>query len=194
MSDVPESPSDFFKSYIPARVAASQNRLAGKTSAGAMTFRVLDAGEWSLRIKEGVLEIEEGMSDDVLLQLSVRGADFGPIFVEAARSHASTPSPEHELFAFKALSTPPERAKLVRAILGTMAFVIQDGDTSRTLAVTPGSQAPKVDAPDCRLECTMIDFQDMQSGKTQPIQLVMGGKMKMVGNAQIAMALSGVFA
>ncbi len=40
----------------------------------------------------------------------------------------------------------------------------------------------------------MNDFIDMQTGKQNPMQLAMGGKMKIVGNAQIPMALSGVFA
>ena len=39
----------------------------------------------------------------------------------------------------------------------------------------------------------MSDFRDMQTGKVQPMQLFMQQKMKMVGNAQIPMALSTVF-
>jgi putative sterol carrier protein len=40
----------------------------------------------------------------------------------------------------------------------------------------------------------MSDFMDMQTGKQNPMQLAMAGRIRIIGNAQIPMALSGVFA
>lgn len=191
---VPETAQAFFTQYIPTRFEAVKGVLTGKSSSGSMTFRVAGDGEWSLRLKDGALEIAEGMADDVILQVTVPAADFKPIFVRGAElQEGEPPKPEAQVMAFKALTVDAERAKLVRAVAGSVAFVITDGDDVRKLVITPGAAAPELDAPDCRLECQMSDFMDMQVGKQMPIQLAMSGKIRIVGNAQIPMALSGVF-
>ena len=82
----------------------------------------------------------------------------------------------------------------MKAIPGSLAFVVKDGEQTRTIVITPGASPPNLAAPECRIECAMADFQDMQAGKQLPLQLMMSGKMKMVGNAQIPMALSTVLA
>ena len=126
--------------------------------------------------------------------LTVSEDDFTPIFVQAALQQEDEPiKPEQQVMAFKAITVDEERAKLVRGIAGSVAFVVSDDDKVHKLVITPGAAKPNLDAPDCRLECSMNDFLDMQTGKQNPMQLAMGGKIKIVGNAQIPMALSGVF-
>jgi hypothetical protein len=195
MSNVPDSPRDFFTSYLPSRVEAVKSSLAGKTSAGAMTFRLHGGGGiFSLRLTAGALEVTEAEAPDVIVQITVSEADFGPLFVEGARrQETETPNPARQVLAFKALTADPERIKLVKNVPGSLAFVIRDGDAVRKTVLTPGAQAVKYDDPECRLETTMADFLEMESGKQQPIQLVMAGRVKIVGNAQIPMALSAVF-
>lgn len=195
MSDVPESPAEFFTQYIPQRFEAVKSGLAGKSSSGCMTFRVLGGGEWSLRLKDGELSISDGMADDAIIQITVSGDDFHPIFVQGAVQQEGEPiKPEAQVLAFKALTIDSERAKLVRAVVGSVAFVVADGEGFHKLVITPGTGTPKLEDADCRLECSMNDFMDMQTGKQQPLQLAMSGRIRIVGNAQIPMALSGVFA
>jgi len=194
MTDIPESPEEFFSRYLPSQFAAVAASFAGKSSAGAMVFRVVGAGEWSLRLAAGALEVSPGAAADAVVQLTLSADDFVPLLIESARAQAGKPiTPERQVIAFKALTVEADRAKLVRSIPGSMAFAIRDGEVTRRLVITPGNQAPKVEDAECRLECQMSDFQDMQAGKANPMQLVMGGKMKIVGNAQIPMALSTVF-
>lgn len=194
MTDVPTSPKEFFTQYLPSRFAALKAGLSGKSSNGSMVFRVVGAGEWSMRLRDGELEVLEGMQDDVILQVTVAPEDFEPIFVQGAIMQGDAEiKPEQQVMAFKALTVDAERVKLVKNIQGTVAFVVDAGGASHKLGITPGSAAPKLDAPDCRLECKMSDFMDMQTGKQNPMQLAMSGKIKIVGNAQIPMALSGVF-
>ena len=195
MSNVPDSPEEFFTQYIPTRFAAVKGGLAGKSSSGSMVFRVAPGKEWTFRLKTGELDIAPGMADDVILQVTVPESDFKAVFVHGAeQSEGQELKPEAQVMAFKALTIDSEKAKLVKNVSGSVAFVITDGDAVRKLVITPGKAAPKLDAPDCKLECQMSDFIDMQSGKVQPIQLAMSGKIRIVGNAQIPMALSGVFA
>jgi putative sterol carrier protein len=194
MTDVPDSPKEFFTQFLPSRFEALKAGLAGKSSNGSMVFRVQGAGEWSMRLKDGDLEVSEGMHDDVIIQVTVSSEDFKPIFVQGAIMQGDAEiKPEQQVLAFKALTVDAERVKLVQNIAGTVAFVVDAGGATHRLAITPGKTEPKIDAPDCRLECKMSDFMDMQTGKQNPMQLAMGGKIKIVGNAQIPMALSGVF-
>ena len=195
MTDVPDSPKEFFTQFLPSRFEALKAGLAGKSSSGSMVFRVQGAGEWSMRLKDGEIEVSEGMHDDVIIQVTVSSEDFKPIFVQGAIMQGDAEiKPEQQVLAFKALTVDAERVKLVQNIAGTVAFVVDAGGATHRLAITPGKAEPKIDAPDCRLECKMSDFMDMQTGKQNPMQLAMGGKIKIVGNAQIPMALSGVLA
>jgi len=101
MSSVPESPDPFFREYIPKRFEGVKAGLAGKTSAGAMTFRVLDVGEWSLRLKNGELEVSVGPAEDVVLQVSVSAEDFKPIFVHGAELQEGEPlRADQQILAF----------------------------------------------------------------------------------------------
>jgi putative sterol carrier protein len=194
MSQIPDSPSEFFTSYLPGRFHAVSAAVAGKSSAGALVLRVLGEGEWSMRLRGGELEVEAGAAADAVVQITMGKDDFLPVLVEGARlAEAASLAPEKQVIAFKALTIEPERAKLVRTIPGSMAFAITDGDVVRRVAITPGSAKPKLEDAECRLECAMADFRDMQAGKLLPMQLLMGGKIKLVGNAQIPMALSTVF-
>ncbi len=194
MSEVPETPKEFFTQYIPKRFETVKQGLAGKTSAGSMVFRIVGEGEWTLRLETGELRVSDGMADDVVIQVTATRDDFVPIFVRGAELQEGEPiKAEQQVMAFKVLTVDAERIKLVKGITGNVAFVIDDGDKTHKLVITPGAGEPKLDAPDCRLECKMNDFMDMQTGKQNPMQLAMAGRIKIVGNAQIPMALSGVF-
>ncbi len=191
---VPETPSEFFQQYIPQRFEAVKASLAGKTSIGSMVFRVLDAGEWNLRLDRGELRIASGMPDDVVIQVSVTERDFKPIFVRGAELQEDEAFvPDRQILAFKVLTVEPERINLVRAVRGNVAFVIRSEGETHTIIVTPGSAKPDFEKPDCRLECAIGDFIDMQTGKRNPVELAMAGKVKIIGNAQIPLALSSVF-
>lgn len=195
MTDVPESPEEFFGTYIKQRYDAVKAGLLGKSSNGSMTFRVLGIGEWSLRLVDGELSITSGMSDDVVIQVTVRPEDFKPIFVRGAELQEGEPlRPDQQMLAFKVLTVDADRVKLVKGVKGNVAFVVRDADRAHSVVVTPGSAPPNLDNPDCRLECLMGDFMDMQTGKVNPIQLAMNGRIRIVGNAQVPMALSSVFA
>lgn len=192
MPDVPESPKEFFTEYVPARFEEMKEQLAGHTSAGSIVFHVGDQA-WNFRLSEGELEMGEGMTDDAILQVTVHDDDFESIMVEGARmQEGDNAAPENEVMAFRAVTIAADKAEIVRKVQGTVAFHINDDGEIRQLTITPGTQVRK-DTPDCKLELRMSDFIEMQTGKANPMQLTMSGKMKIVGNPQIPMALSAVF-
>jgi putative sterol carrier protein len=194
MTDVPEDPQDFFSEYVPKRFERVKSSLSGKTSSGSMTFRVSDIGEWSYRLVSGELAVNAGMADDALLQITVAAADFKPFFVHGAElQEGAEIRPDAQILAFKVLAVEQERAKLIESVTGTVAFVVTDGDRQHKLFVTPGRALPNTAAADCRLECAMSDFMDLLLGKQNPMQLAMAGRIRIIGNAQIPMALAAVF-
>lgn len=197
MTDVPDDPKEFFESYLPERFKSFDATLAGKSSVGSMVFSVTDGGgEWSLLLRDGKLEVNAGADPDPILTFTIPSEDFLAVMVQGARlaeEAQEEAKASSQLMAFKALTLDAERAQLVKNVRGTVMFSITDGGQKRRLAVTPGTQTPELEKPECRLECQMSDYLELQQGRQVPMQLAMSGKIRMIGNAQVPMALGAVF-
>jgi SCP-2 sterol transfer family len=193
MRQVPSSPEVFFTTYIPARFA----ELAGfeqATSAGSVLFTVSGAGQWAYRLVEGKLLVEPSAPSDAIVGITIPEASFGPIVVAGAeRLAGQTLSPERQLLAFRALTLDAERAAQIRSVAGSVAFAVVDGASTHRVYVTPGTAAPNLVQPECEISCEADAFWGLQSGTHNPIELLMGGKLRIAGDAQIPMALSGLF-
>lgn len=196
MAPVPSDPRSFFSQYLPGRLAASPELASGITSVGSVTCRVTGAGEWSLRLLDGVLEVCPSAEDDVLLQVTVPGGDFEVLVVEPTRVIANGPSRPvpHGGGALAALAMSADTARLVRRVPGSVLFVVRDGDLRRRLLVTPGHRSADMDSADCTIECALSDLIEMREKGGSPMQLFTLGKLRLKGNIQIAMALASVFA
>lgn len=189
--EVPDEPGAFFEGYLPARFEALRELVPRKTSIGSVTARVVDAGEWSLRLREGDLEISRGMEDDVVLQLTIPAVDFAPLVVESARRAANAAVTSQGIL--RALSVDAETARLVRHVPGSVLLAVRDADRVRQLLLSPGRRIADLDMPDCTIACEQADFIAMQTGQQQPMQLFTAGKLRLTGNVQIALALAGLF-
>jgi hypothetical protein len=195
MEAAPSDPETFFSSYLRGRFARARERFGTLTSVGSLACRVPGAGEWSLRLVEGELEVSRGMEDDVMLQITVPVDDFVVLVAEAAdRLSAAAGPPAAGVAAVRALGMKPETARLVRHVPGSVLFVVRDGEIARRLLVTPGRRKADLDSVECTIECKMADLLDAQSKGLPPMQLFVAGKLKITGNVQIAMALAGMFA
>ncbi len=192
MTEVPESPKEFFMQYLPAKFTEFRDTFSGKSSAGSMLFRIHEGDEWTIRLNDGKLEVSEGAADDTILQVTIPAKDFIDVMVEGARAQSGNLAPEAQVMALKALTVDQARIAEVLKVKGSVAFVVTDGDSVRKLVITPGNQAANVDSPECKLECQMSDFIQLQTGKQLPIQLAMSGKMRIVGDASLPMALNAV--
>jgi hypothetical protein len=195
MVSVPSDPEEFFTRYLPEQLAASPELATGITSIGSITCRVLGAGEWSLRLNDGVLEVTRGMEEDVMLQITVLAPDFETLVLTPTREIVSGPHRPipHGGGALAALAVSAETARLVRRVPGSVLFVAKDGEVRRRLLVTPGVRAANLDSADCTIECALEDVVAMRAKGSSPMQLFTAGKLRLKGNVQIAMALAGVF-
>jgi hypothetical protein len=193
MSLVPPSPEAFFTSYIPARFA----ELAGferANSAGSVLFAVPGVGQWAYRLAEGKLLVDPNGGADVIVVITIPEPSFVPIVVAGAeRLVGQTLPPERQLLAFRALTLDAERAQLIRGVAGSVAFAVVDGPSTHRVYVTPGMAVPNLAQPECEISCEADAFWGLQSGTHNPIELLMSGKLRIAGDAQIPMALSGLF-
>jgi len=189
---VSKTPSQFLLDFLPARIAATADALGiAPSSAGSVTFRLLDRGEqYSLRLDHGRLLGSTGMAEDTLLQVTLTASDFEHLFVGAAEREAARPfDPERHLVALRALGIDPERAALVRQALGSVALELRAAEHLYRVVLTPGSAEPELEQPTCRISLDYQDLLDMEDGKVVPLQLLLAGKLLIQGNAQPLMAL-----
>ncbi len=193
MTAVPSSPESFFTHYIPDRFAALRG-FEGVSSLGSIVFVVPGVGEWSFRLSGGQLRLEAGVAADAVVRVTIPIESFVPIVVQGTERMASLElSPERQMIAFKALTLDAERVALVRAVLGSVAFAVIDGASTYRVYVTPGGREPNVVSPECEVSCEVDAFWGLQTGTTNPLELLMSGKLRISGDAQIPMALSSLF-
>jgi hypothetical protein len=193
MSTIPSSPEPFFSSYILERFAGLTG-FEGVSSAGSLVFAVPGAGEWAFRLRAGRLALGTGAITDAVVRVTIPEASFVAIVVQGTERLAGLQlSPERQMLAFKALTLDAERTAMIRAVLGSVCFAVVDGATTHRVFVTPGSGQPNLSKPECEVSCDAASFWGLQSGSTNPIELLMSGKLRISGDAQIPMALSSLF-
>lgn len=195
MTDIPETPREFFLEYLPARFAEFRAALAGRSSPGSMSFTILGEGtSFGLKLASGELVVSEGNPTDALLAVAVTSEDFAPVIVTGARRAAKPGAAiEHQLLAFKVLTAEPDRVGVLKTVSGTVSVVLGDGAVTRSLHLGIGAE-PNPAAAQCKLECGLGDFLAAIGGEGNPFQLLMDGKLRVTGNMQIPMVLAGLLA
>jgi len=189
---VPSDPESFFSEYLRARLQAAEPSRQ-LTSVGSVLFRIPPLGEWSLRLREGELEITRDLEDDVMLQVTVPAEDFEVVVVEPLRVEASLPKAPNGVGALSALAMNAETARMVRKVPGSVLFVASAGEKKHRLLVTPGIRTADLASADCTIECSLSDVAEARERGLSPFQLFSAGKLRIRGNVQIAMALAAVF-
>jgi SCP-2 sterol transfer family len=187
---VPRSPERFFGDYVPAQLARLGASLGALSSVGAVVFDLGESGAWSLRFDGGIPRVERHIDPEPLVRVTLAAADFEPIIVEGAEKLASDDAPERQLVAARVLTVDAERARLLREAPGSVALRLKAATgVEHRLTVTLGSAPPKIEAPDCEIECALEDLWALQGGTKNAFELLMDGKLKLSGKIELAMAL-----
>lgn len=190
---IPSSPESYFSQYIPERFSGLPG-FEQVSSLGSVLFVVPEAGSWSFRLRAGQLLCEPGPVSDTVVRITIPQASFEPIVVRGTERLAGLElSPEKQMLAFRALTLDAERVAQIRSVVGSVSFVVLDGTSSHRLFVTPGSAEPNLASPECEISCESEAFWGLQTGTQNPIELLMSGKIKIAGQAQIPMQLSSLF-
>ena len=192
MSDVPRTPARFFGDYVPAHLAGIGSTLSDRSSPGAIVFEIGDEA-WSLRLKSGSVVVESGIASDTLLRLTLSASDFEPVIVGGAERLDEQAGLERQLVAARALAMDEERARLLRETGGSVLLRLSSDGSEHRVVVSIGGSTPKPDAPDCEIECALADLWSIQSGSVNPFQLLLDGKIRIKGNAELALAVGAAF-
>ena len=193
MIDVPASPEVFFTQFIPTRFSGLPG-FERVSSAGSVVFSVPEVGVWAFRMRTGQLVQEPGVPSDSVVRITIPSASFEPIVVRGTERMAGLAlSPEKQMLAFRALTLDAEHVAQIRSVVGSVSFAVLDGASTFRVYVTPGTAEPNLSAPECEVSCASEAFWGLQTGSQNPIELLMSGKIKIAGQAQIPMALSSLF-
>jgi hypothetical protein len=210
---VPETPERFLVEFLPAVVAdlgaSPPSARAGRSSAGAPTrapsesagvaVRVVDVGQWTLRLSEHALRVAAGVADDVALQVSLRGADFTPLVVEPVRRALASLRDDgaRQLWARRMWTRlgrfDQETADLLRRQTGRILLRVDDAGTPRHVALTPGLVPYSLDTAECSIDCDLGALYSLQEQGKSPLDLFGAGEIRISGDAQIALAMAGLF-
>ena len=190
---IPASPEPFFTDYIPQRFSGMPG-FERVSSRGSVAFVVPEVGHWSFRLRDGKLSCESELATDLVVRITIPDTSFEPIVVRGTERLASLAlAPDKQMLAFRALTLDAERVAQIRAVTGSVSFAVLDGQQSHRVYVTPGSAAPNLARPECEISCESEAFWGLQTGTQNPFELLMNGKIKIAGDAQIPMALSSLF-
>jgi hypothetical protein len=187
---VPQSPDEFFRVWLPQRFEPFAARLGQASSPGSVAFHIGDRAPLNVSLVQGALRVADGIPDDTLLQVSVPEADFTPVLVRGAELIQDSSDPDRQLAVLRALTLDAERAAMIKGIRGNVAFVLAADPAEHRIVLTAGAGARSLEATECTIRCALADFLAMQLGSTNPIELMMSGKIQISGDAQIPMALS----
>jgi hypothetical protein len=212
---VPESAAELIGNFLPNFVgdlleraaAASAQRPVGpaaKVPAPAgVGLRVVGAGEWTLRITGDAtvkaapkLIVESGIASDVALQISLAERDFVPLVVAPLQRAvaASAPSSTNVPGLWTRLGRwDEETVDLLRRQTGGILLRIRDGELKRCVALTPSTQPFSLESAPCTIDCALGDLEQLQAQRGNPLDLFYAGQIRISGDAQIALAMAGLF-
>lgn len=199
---VPDRPEDLLVDFLPryfaglAEAPGSQGspRAGGRAPAPVgVVVRIVGAGEWTLRILSGRLEVSEGVAHDVALQLSLHERDFAPLVVSPLR-RAGAPGGVAPNGLWARLGRwDEETVDLVRRQEGSILVRVEDSGTSRNVAITPGLVPHSLSEAPCIIDCRLADLEELQARTANPLDLFYAGQIRITGDAQIALAMAGLF-
>jgi hypothetical protein len=195
--NVPEQPAEFLTEFLPRRFAELlpvERVKQSRPSARGVLVRVVDAGEWSLAVIDGRLQVSPGVAPDVALQVSLRVDDFRPLVVEPLRGPVPEPSAAQigALLA-KVSRWDDETTELLRHVPGGLLVRVDDSGQARPIAVTPGGMNYSLEQAACTIDCALGVLREVASGSRSPLDALYAGELKLGGDAQLALALAGAF-
>jgi len=169
---------------------------ARATAPAAVGIRVVGVNEWTLRITPTEIAASAGVAVDVALQVSLLASDFAPLVVEPVRRAVAAldagKAPAASLWS-RLGRWDQETVELLRQQTGRILVRVDDHGTVRKVALTPGVQPYSLDHAECTIDCKMSDLLDLQAKQTSPLDLFYAGQIRIAGDAQIALAMAGLF-
>jgi len=204
---LPDEPGRLLTEFLPqffARLAAPEGA-AGALRPPAhrapapvgIVLRVVGAGEWTLRIVGTELVVLPGAGEDAALQISLSARDWEPLVVtplsRALEQQAGAAAPARGTIWARLGRWDAETVDLLRRQPGGVLVRVDDAGTARNVALTPGSQQHSLETAACIIDCALSDLLELQAKRKNPLDLFYAGQIRISGDAQVALAMAGLF-
>lgn len=209
MEIVPDAPEPLLTEFLPSLFeklspspsasssAARPNPPRARPPAPAgVLVRVTGAGEWTLRFSDERLVVSAGSAADVALQITLAGRDFGVLVVDPLRAALAAGLAEGAAangFWSRLGRWDAETVDLLRRQTGRILVRIQDQNELRNVALTPDSQPYSLETAECTIDCALSDLLALQAKRKSPLDLFYSGQLRIGGDAQVALAMAGLF-
>jgi hypothetical protein len=192
------------RANAPSPRAGAPSPRAGAPSAArrppasaGVGLRVVGAGEWTLRIVGGRPLVTPQIEPDVALQVSLAARDFVPLVVAPVRRALAQQAPgsgpsSGSLWA-RLGRWDEETVELLRQQTGGILLRIEDGELKRCVALTPSVIPYSLEHAQCTIDCALADLEQLQAKRGNPLDLFYAGQIRISGDAQIALAMAGLF-
>jgi SCP-2 sterol transfer family protein len=209
---VPGRPEELITEFLPKYFAELTSAGAQGVPRGGLgrapapvgvVLRVVDAGAWTLRIVSGQLQVEAAVGDDAALQISLHERDFSTLVTkpleQALKALERAPLSEQKrataLAAFwsRLGRWDQETVDLLKRQSGRILVRIEDAGSSRNLSLTPGARPYSLEEGECTIDCRLQDLEELQSKRGSPLDLFYSGQIRIGGDAQVALAMAGLF-
>jgi SCP-2 sterol transfer family protein len=209
---VPGRPDELITEFLPkyfaeltsaAAKGLPQSALGRAPAPVGVVLRVVDSGAWTLRIVGGKLLVEASAGDDAALQISLHERDFSTLVSKplerALQALERAPlSEQQRATALGALWSrlgrwDQETVDLLKRQSGRILVRIEDAGSSRNVSLTPGTRPYSLEEGECTIDCRLQDLEDLQSKRGSPLDLFYSGQIRIGGDAQVALAMAGLF-
>lgn len=189
------TPQEFFEKMLPDLAASKAGELSDEQKAVNHAVGVVltgdGGGSWTMAIEGGALKVSGGSIADganPVVSLSVedwRGVLTGKKAMLAAGGAGA------DMMAIDPSQFKPALLDRIKPIAGTIRFVVEDpdqGDLEVTLKF--GANAP--DEPQCTVSTDVETAKATQDGSMNPQMAFMQGKVKIVGDMNLAMQVGSL--
>lgn len=186
---VPDDPAVYFREFFPERFRELRERFPPGDSAAAAAFELDDGRAWTFRVRDGALEVDDGVGDDVVMRLATSPGSFHALFVDRTREEVRKKGAlmDGSKAALKPLFLTDHKRQVCSKAKRGLTLELLHRKQAHPIAVTPGPADPE--RPGATVRMKIEDYLEIQTGKRNPKMLFVTGRLKIRGDLQLALQL-----
>jgi len=188
------SPQEFFEKMLPELAAAKAGELSDEQKAVSHAVGVVltgdGGGSWTLAIEEGALKVAAGVADGAnpVVELSVE--DWRDVMT-GKKAMLAAGGAGADLMAVDPSQFKPALIERIKPIQGTIRFVVEDPDDGDLqVTIRFGADAPA--EPQTTVTTDAETARQTQEGTMNPQMAFMQGKVRIVGDMNLAMQVGSL--